>query len=115
VPLTESGSVDRFAPDWVLVLGFTALPAIGAVFAKNLSSPGSTVSKPQSLDLPAGKAVLITGTVPLPKAYQGAKTGFTLILMLRPGRLYMLSFRIDSRVASDANVFASIAQLFRFV
>jgi hypothetical protein len=91
------------------------LPAIGAVFAKNLASPGSTVSKPQLLDLPAGKAVAITGTVPLPKQFQGAKTGFMLILLLRPGRLYLLSFRIDSSVASEANVFTSIAKLFRFV
>ncbi len=91
------------------------LPAIGASFAKNMASPGAKISKPQLLKLPAGNAILITGTVPLPKAFQGAKTGFTLILMLRPGRLYMLSFRIDSRAAADAKIFTSIASLFRFV
>jgi hypothetical protein len=91
------------------------LPAIGASFRKNMASPGAKIAQPQSLDLPAGKAVLITGTVPLPKAFQGAKTGFTLILLLRPGRLYLLSFRIDSRASADAKVFASIANLFRFV
>jgi hypothetical protein len=90
------------------------LPAIGATFAKSLASPGATISKPELLKLPAGSAELITGTVPL-QAVQGVKTGFTLVLMLRPGRLYMLSFRIDSRAAADAKVFASIAQLFRFV
>jgi hypothetical protein len=91
------------------------LPAMGASFAKNMASPGAKISQPQLLDLPAGKAVLITGTVPLPKAFGGAKTGFNLIMLLRPGRLYLLSFRIDSRAAADAKVFASIAGLFRFV
>ena len=91
------------------------LPAIGASFVENMASPGATISKPELLKLPAGSAILITGTVPLPKEFQGAKTGFTLILMLRPGRLYMLSFRIDSRAAADAKIFTSIASLFRFV
>jgi hypothetical protein len=36
------------------------------------------------------------------------------VLLLRPGKLYMLSFRIDSRAAADAKVFASITDLFRF-
>lgn len=90
------------------------LPAIGASFATSLASPGAKIAQPQLLKLPAGPAVLITGTVPLPKGFQGAKTGFTLILMLRPERLYMLSFRIDSRAAPDAKVFTSIASLFRF-
>jgi hypothetical protein len=91
------------------------LPAIGASFAKNMSSPGAKIAEPQLLKLPAGSAILITGTVPLPKEFQGAKTGFTLVLLLRPGRLYMLSFRIDSRAAADAKIFTSIASLFRFV
>jgi hypothetical protein len=91
------------------------LPRIAAVFRKELVSPGATVSKTQLLDLPAGRAAMLTGTVPLGKAFGGARTGFTLILILRPGRLYLLSFRIDSRAAKDANVFASITQLFRFV
>jgi hypothetical protein len=91
------------------------LPAIGASFAKNMASPGAKISKPRLVQLPAGKAILLTGTVPLAKEFAGAKTGFTLILLLRPGRLYMLSFRIDSRAAADAKVFGSIAQLFRFV
>jgi len=91
------------------------LPAIGATFAKNMATPGAKIDKPQLLKLPAGNAELITGTVPLPASFQGAKTGFTLIILLRPGRLYLLSFRIDSRAAADAKVFASIASLFRFV
>jgi hypothetical protein len=91
------------------------LPSIGAYFAKTLTTPGAKVAKPQLLSLPAGKAVAIAGTVPLPKPNQAIKTGFTLILMLRPGKLYLLSFRIDSRAANDAKVFASIANLFRFV
>ena len=84
-------------------------------FAKNLRRPGAKIGKPQMLKLPAGRAALITGTVPLPKEFQGAKTGFSLILMLRPGKLYLLSFRIDSRAAADAKIFTSIADLFRFV
>lgn len=90
------------------------LPAIGAAFAKNLRSPGAKVAAPQMLKLPAGRAALITGTVPLPKEFGGIKTGFSLVMLLKPGRLYLLSFRIDSRAAADANVFASISKLFRF-
>ena len=90
------------------------LPAIGASFAKNMASPGAKISKPRLVQLPAGKAIVLTGTVPLAKQFAGAKTGFTLILLLRPGRLFMLSFRIDSRAAADAKVFGSIAELFRF-
>jgi len=90
------------------------LPAIGASFAKNLRTPGAKVAAPQMLKLPAGRAALISGTVPLPKPYTGIKTGFSLVLMLRPGKLYMLSFRIDSRAQADAKVFASITNLFRF-
>ncbi len=91
------------------------LPGIGATFRKQLVTPGASVSQPQSITLGAGKAILLTGTVPLPAGYGGAKTGFSLVLLLRPGRLYMLSFRIDSRAAKDASIFTSIADHFRFV
>ena len=90
------------------------LPAIAASFASNLRSPGATVAAPQMLKLKAGPAALITGTVPLPKPYTGVKTGFSLVLLLRPGKLYTLSYRIDSQVAASAKVFASITSLFRF-
>jgi hypothetical protein len=90
------------------------LPDIGASFARSLASPGAKIAGPQMLKLPAGRAALITGTVPLPKPYQTIKTGFTLVLLLKPGKLYMLSFRIDSRAAADAKVFTSISNLFRF-
>jgi len=90
------------------------LPQIGASFAQNLRTPGAKVATPQMLKLPAGRAALITGTVPLPKQYGGIATGFTLVLLIRPGKLYLLSFRIDSRAAADAKLFASIANLFRF-
>ena len=91
------------------------LPEIGQVFANNLRQPGAKVNAPQMLKLPAGPAALITGTVPLGQPYGGVSTGFTLVLLLKPGKLYMLSFRIDSRAAAEAKVFASIANLFRFV
>jgi hypothetical protein len=91
------------------------LPAIAASFANDLKSPGAKIDQPQTLKLPAGRAALITGTVPQPKPNQAFKTGFSLVLLLKPGKLYMLSFRIDSTVAAQANVFTSIAQLFRFV
>ncbi len=96
--------------------GAADLPGIGATFRKQLASAkGSTVSQPQPIKLGAGKAILLTGTVPLPAAYGGARTGFRLVLLLRPGRLYLFSFRIDSRAAKDAKIFASIADHFRFV
>jgi hypothetical protein len=90
------------------------LPQIGASFARNLRAPGAKVNAPQMLKLPAGRAALITGTVPLPKQYGGIATGFTLVLLLRPGKLYLLSYRIDSREAANAKLFASMTNLFRF-
>ncbi len=90
------------------------LPQIGASFARDLRTPGAKVNAVQMLKLPAGPAALITGTVPLPKEYGGIATGFTLILLLKPGKLYLLSFRIDSRAAADAKLFVSMAKLFRF-
>jgi hypothetical protein len=90
------------------------LPQIGASFASDLRTPGAKVNAVQMLKLPAGRAALITGTVPLPKEYGGIATGFTLILLLKPGKLYLLSFRIDSRAAGDAKLFVSMANLFRF-
>jgi hypothetical protein len=90
------------------------LPQIGASFARNLRTPGAKINAVQMLKLPAGSAALITGTVPLPKEYGGIATGFSLILLLRPKRLYLLSFRIDSRAAADAKLFVSMAKQFRF-
>jgi hypothetical protein len=91
------------------------LPQIGETFRRQLVAPGSTVSQPRQVKLGSGQAIVLTGSVPLPSGYGGAKTGFTLVIMLRPGRLYLLSFRIDSRAAKDANIFTSIADRFRFV
>jgi hypothetical protein len=90
------------------------LGAIGASFARQFAAPGARIDKPQVLSLPAGKAALVTGAIPLPKPNQGFATGFSLVMFLHGGRLYMLSFRIDAAVASQAKVFASIAQRFRF-
>jgi hypothetical protein len=110
VPTDVSVSIQRTGKSYT----DADLPAIASVFRQQLSTPGATVSKPQLLKLPSGNAALLTGTVPLGKEYGGAKTGFSLILMLHRNLLYMLSFRIDSGLAGEAKVFASMAQLFRF-
>jgi hypothetical protein len=90
------------------------LPQIGASFARNLKTPGAKVSAAQIIKLPAGQAAVITGTVPLPKEFGGIATGFTLVVVPHRGKLYLISFRIDSRAAADAKLFVSIAKQFRF-
>ena len=53
--------------------------------------------------------------MPLPKEFGGIATGFTLDRAAPArGKLYLLSFRIDSRAAADAKLFVSMAKLFRF-
>jgi hypothetical protein len=89
------------------------LPAIAGTYVRELRSSGNAVANPKLIRLPAGQAIRITGTAPLPQS--NAKTAFTIVLFVRPGRLYSLSFRIDSRAAKDANIFTSIADHFRFV
>jgi hypothetical protein len=91
------------------------LPAIAASFAKQFKTPGTTVQQPRLAKYPAGQAAVISGVAPLPKAYGNVKSAFTIVLFLRPGKLYTLAFRIDSRAAKDAFIFQSIAQNFRFV
>jgi hypothetical protein len=91
------------------------LPRIAASFAKQFKTPGTSVGQPQLQKFPAGQAAVISGIAPLPKAYGNVKSAFTVVLFLRPGKLYTLAFRIDSRAAKDAFIFQSITQNFRFV
>lgn len=89
------------------------LPAIGKVFARQFKGPGRRVSGPKSVELGAGRSVVISGTVPLGKQYGGAKTAFTLYLFVGKGRLYQVSFRTDSRSQTRvAPLFALIARNF---
>jgi hypothetical protein len=91
------------------------LPGLSAALRQNLTTSTTKLAAPEMLKLPAGRAALLTGTTTLPKAYGGIKSAITLVVLVRTGRLYVLSFRIDSRAAKDAFLFTSIAQNFKFV
>jgi hypothetical protein len=89
------------------------LPAIGATYASALSSnKGSKITVPKTLELPAGPAAFIEGTVP---NGNGVSTGLQLYILSHGKRVYVLSFKIDAGALSQATVFKSIAQHFEFL
>ena len=87
----------------------TAAKAYGGSLA---STPGSKVAAPQAIKLPTGPAELIRGTVP---NGNGVSTGAELYLLEHGKRFYALSFKINAELLSQAKVFRSIAENFRFV
>jgi hypothetical protein len=86
------------------------LPSIGVTFARALASnAGSKIRLPKIVTLPSGKAAYIIGTIPA-----GSYTnGVELYLIPHGTRLYELAFQIDARALSGANLFTSIARLFK--
>ena len=89
------------------------LPAAGRAYASSLAqNKGAKISVPKKITLPEGPAQFLTGTVP---AGTGLADGFELYLMIHEGKLYALKFDIDAQVLSQAKVFRSIAENFRFV
>jgi hypothetical protein len=89
------------------------LPAAGRTFAASLAqNRGSKIAAPKPISLPEGPAQFITGTIP---AGTGLADGFELYLLIHNGKLYVLKFDIDAVALSQAKVFRSIAQNFRFV
>ena len=88
------------------------LAAAGRAYANSLAqNKGAKVSIPKKITLPEGPAMFLTGTVP---AGTGLADGFELYLMIHKGKLYALKFDIDAQVLSQAKVFRSIAENFRF-
>jgi hypothetical protein len=70
----------------------------------------------RTVTLPAGRAARVRGTVKLDPSYHGAATGITTYLLLNRHRIYVLTFRIDSRYAKRyARLFSDIAHRFRFL
>ena len=91
----------------------TDLPAAGRAYASALAQhKGAKITIPKQIKLPAGPAQFITGTVP---AGTGLADGFELYLLIHSGKLYALKFDIDAVALSQAKVFRSIAEHFRFV
>ncbi len=89
------------------------LATAGKAYANALSSnKGAKITVPSLIKLPEGQAEFITGTVP---NGGGVSTGLELYLLVHGKRLYALSFKIDAAVLSQAKVFRSIAENFRFV
>ena len=85
----------------------------GRTYASSLAQhKGAKVTVPKQVSLPAGPAQFITGSVP---AGTGLADGFELYLLIHGGKLYVLKFDIDAVALSQATVFRSIAEHFRFV
>jgi hypothetical protein len=89
------------------------LPAIGAAYANALSAgKGSKITVPKRIKLAAGPAEFITGIVP---NGGGVSTGLELYIFAHGKRVYVLGFKIDAGVLSQAKVFRSIADNFAFL
>ena len=89
------------------------LTAAGKAYANELASnKGSKITVPAQLKLPEGQAQFITGTVP---NGGGISTGLELYILGHGKRLYVLSFKINAVALSQAKVFHSIAENFRFL
>jgi hypothetical protein len=76
------------------------------------SAPGAKIAAPAKVTLPSGQAELIRGTVP---NGNGVSTGAELYLLEHGKRFYALSFKVNAELLSQAKVFRSIAENFRFV
>jgi hypothetical protein len=88
------------------------LTAIGDEFANALSATkGSKIVVPREVDLPAGPAEYIIGTIPAGVV----STGIEWYLIPHGKAVYELGFQIDSSGLATAKLFTSIAQNFRFV
>jgi hypothetical protein len=88
------------------------LPAIAATYANAFSgNKGAKITVPKKVQLGAGPAERIDGTIPSGQA----TTGLELYLFVHGKRIYALSFKIDAGVLAKATVFHSIADHFAFV
>ena len=80
-----------------------ALPAIARQIAKSLSrSAGAKVAAPVRRTLPAGRAVLVSGSLRLSKA---VRSRFALYLLVHGRTLYSLTFR-GPRTAAEQRIAA---------
>jgi hypothetical protein len=92
------------------------VPTVANEIAKAFNGPSDHVDPIVRVRLPSGSAVRVRGKAHLDPSYNGAATGFTLYILLRPRRLFLLSFRVDSRyTASERRIFDSIAMRFAFL
>ena len=90
------------------------LAAIGASFAKNMRLARREDQQAADAQAPGGQGDPDHRHGAAAEGVPGLEDGLLARPAASPGRLYMLSFRIDSRAAADAKVFSSIAKLFRF-
>ena len=89
------------------------LTTAGKLYANELASTkGAKITRPALIKLPEGQAEFITGTVP---NGNGVSTGLELYILVHGKRLYVLSFKIDAAILSQAKVFRSIAEHFAFL
>jgi hypothetical protein len=108
VPLSVSVQIDKR-------IAYTAkdLPAAVRAYGTSFASiKGAKIAAPKLIKLPAGQAEYLTGTVP---SGAGVSTGLELYILIHAKKLYVLSFKINADLLSQAKIFRSIAENFRFV
>jgi hypothetical protein len=118
--LDISPSTDPIAPQFAVQVSKGSkpytnadLPAAGRAYASALAQhKGAKISAPKRIELPAGPAQFVTGTVP---AGTGIADGFELYLLIHKGKLYALKFDVDASILSQAKVLRSIAEHFAWV
>jgi hypothetical protein len=108
VPLSVSVQIDKRIAYTAKDLA-AAVRAYGTSFA---SIKGAKIAAPKLIKLPAGQAEYLTGTVP---SGADVSTGLELYILIHAKKLYVLSFKINADLLSQAKIFRSIAENFRFV
>jgi hypothetical protein len=84
--------------------------------ADGMRGPATTLHPVRFVRLPAGRAGLIRGVQRLDPSYGGAKTAFSLYLLLHGGKLYSIVFRTDSRYERrQSSTFEAIARTFGYL
>jgi hypothetical protein len=101
-------------------VGNVAVGPATQFFAKQLKDqlkgPGTKFEPVRIVQLPAGRAGLIRGVTTLDPSYGGAKSSYTLYLLVHAGRFYYIFFRTDSRYERrQRSTFEAIARTFGYL
>lgn len=92
--------------------GRANLAALGDEYASALArNSGARIASPRRVQLPAGAAEFLEGTIP---AGGGYVNGVELYLIPHGLHIYELTFQVDASLLAKATLFGAIAQAFRF-
>jgi hypothetical protein len=97
-------------------VGSAAVGPVTRILVEGLKRPGTKLEPARIVQLPAGRAGLIRGVTKLDPSYGGAKTSFTLYVLVHAGRIYYIFFRTDSRYERrQRSTFEAIARTFGYL